>query len=70
MKILKDHSDSELKTYYWYIGVVATNGETLGILIDANSGEIIAKNVYIFKPFFVNHLHSYYIARYLYSSKN
>jgi len=45
MKLLKDHSDSELKTYYWYIGIVATNGETLGILIDTNTGDIIAKKV-------------------------
>jgi len=44
-KILKDHSSTELKKYYWYIGIVSTNGETLGILIDANSGEIIAKKV-------------------------
>ena len=45
MKILKDYSDTELKTYYWYVGAVSTKGETLGILIDANSGEIIAKKV-------------------------
>lgn len=44
MKILKDYSNIE-KSYYWYIGVISTNGETLGILIDANSGEIIAKKV-------------------------
>jgi len=45
MKLLKDHSSAENSTYYWYIGVIATNGETLGILIDANSGDIIAKKV-------------------------
>lgn len=45
MKVLKDHSDNDLKNYYWYIGVVATTGETFGILIDANSGNIIAKKV-------------------------
>lgn len=45
MKLLKDHSNSELKTYYWYIGIISTSGETLGILIDANSGDVIAKKV-------------------------
>lgn len=45
MKLLKDYSNTELKTYYWYVGIVSTNGETLGILIDANSGNIIAKKV-------------------------
>lgn len=45
MKIMKDHSNEELKNYYWYIGVLATNGESMGILIDAHSGEIIAKKV-------------------------
>lgn len=45
MKILKDYSTEDLKNYYWYVGVVSSNGETLGILIDANSGEIIAKKV-------------------------
>lgn len=45
IKILKDYSSSEIKNYYWYVGVVSTNGETIGILIDANSGEVIAKKV-------------------------
>ncbi len=45
MKIMKDYSSKELKNYYWYVGVVSTNGDTLGILLDANSGEIIAKKV-------------------------
>ena len=45
MKIMKDHSSTELKNYYWYVGVVSTNGDTLGVLIDANSGDIIAKKV-------------------------
>ena len=44
MKIVKDYS-SELKNYYWYVGIVATNGETLGILISTSTGEIIAKKV-------------------------
>jgi len=44
-KLLKDNSVSELNNYYWYVGVISTNGETMGILIDANSGEILAKKV-------------------------
>jgi len=44
-KILKDYSTEELKRYYWYVGVVSTNGDILGVLIDANSGEVIAKKV-------------------------
>ncbi len=44
MKIIKDYStdDADVTRYYWYVGVVSTNGETFGVLIDANSGEIIA----------------------------
>ncbi len=42
MKIMKDYS-SEEKSYYWYVGIVSTNGDTLGILIDTNTGDIIAK---------------------------
>ncbi len=45
MKILKDSSNPEGISYYWYVGVVSTNGDTLGILIDANSGDIVAKKV-------------------------
>ena len=45
MKTMKDHSNEELKNYYWYVGVISTNGDTLGILIDANTSEIIAKKV-------------------------
>ena len=45
MKILKDSSNAEINHYYWYVGVISTNGETLGILIDTNTGEIIAKKV-------------------------
>lgn len=44
-KILKDYSSSEVGAYYWYVGVVSTNGETLGLLLDANTSEIIAKKV-------------------------
>ena len=45
MKNLKDYSNSKIKNYYWYIGVISTNGETLGILIDAGTGDVIAKKV-------------------------
>lgn len=45
MKIVKDYSNADVKDYYWYIGVVSKNGNTLGILIDANSGDVIAKKV-------------------------
>ena len=45
MKILKDYSNSEIKTYYWYVGVISTQGDTLGVLISADTGEIIAKKV-------------------------
>ena len=45
IKILKDYSNSEIKSYYYYIGILSTSGETLGILIDTTSGDIIAKKV-------------------------
>lgn len=45
MKILKDFSNQEVSRYYWYVGIISTNGETLGLLIDTSSGEIIAKKV-------------------------
>ena len=45
MKIIKDSSNTELNNYFWYIGVVSTTGDTLGILIDANTSEVIAKKV-------------------------
>ncbi|MBQ8615213.1 MAG: hypothetical protein IJ415_01435 [Clostridia bacterium] len=45
MKLMKDYSSEELKNYYWYVGIISTNGDTLGILIDANTGDVIAKKV-------------------------
>ena len=45
MKLMKDYSSEELKNYYWYVGIISTTGETMGILIDANSGETIAKKI-------------------------
>lgn len=44
-KIMKDYSSKELKNYYWYVGIISTNGDALGILIDANNGDVIAKKV-------------------------
>ena len=44
-KILTDCSTADINNYYWYVGVISTNGETMGILIDANSGEVLAKKV-------------------------
>lgn len=45
MKLLKDGSNTEINNYFWYVGVVTTNGDTLGVLIDANTSNIIAKKV-------------------------
>ena len=45
MKILKDYSTSDVKAYYWYVGVISTDGQTMGILIDANTSNIIAKKI-------------------------
>lgn len=45
MKILKDYSVENTPKYYWYVGIISTNGETLGILIDASNGDVIAKKV-------------------------
>ena len=45
MKIMKDYSSENLKNYYWYVGIISTNGDTLGVLIDANNGDVIAKKV-------------------------
>ena len=45
MKLMKDFSSEELKNYYWYVGIISTNGDTLGILIDANNSDIIAKKI-------------------------
>ncbi len=45
LKILKDYSSSEVKNYYWYVGAVSTEGDSFGILIDASTGEVIAKKI-------------------------
>lgn len=44
IKILKDYS-GENNRYYWYIGIISPEGKTSGVLIDANSGDIISKKV-------------------------
>lgn len=44
-KILCDDSNLDVNNYYWYIGVISNSGETMGVLIDSNSGEILAKKV-------------------------
>jgi len=44
-KILSDNSTADVKNYYWYVGIISNNGKTMGILIDSNSGEILAKKV-------------------------
>lgn len=45
MKIVKDSSTAENNVYYWYVGVVSTNGDVLGVLVDTTNGNIIAKKV-------------------------
>lgn len=45
MKILKDYSASDIRNYYWYVGSISTDGDTLGVLINANTGEVVAKKV-------------------------
>ncbi len=44
IKILKDYS-GESNRYYWYVGIISPEGKTSGVLIDANSGDIISKKV-------------------------
>ena len=44
VKILKDYS-GETNRYFWYVGMVCSNGKTAGILIDVNTGEIISKKL-------------------------
>lgn len=45
MKIVKDSANTETNNYYWYVGIVSTNGDVLGVLIDSANGNIIAKKV-------------------------
>lgn len=43
VKIITDLNGA-FDTYYWYVSIVGTNGSTNGVIIDPNSGEVIAKN--------------------------
>lgn len=45
MKIVKDSANTETNNYYWYVGIISTNGDVLGVLIDSANGNIIAKKV-------------------------
>lgn len=45
VKITNDYSTMGVKNYYWYVGVISTNNETIGVLIDAKTGDIISKKV-------------------------
>ena len=44
MKIVKD-SSTEQDRYYWYVGIISTNGEMVGVLLDSSNGNVIAKKV-------------------------
>lgn len=44
IKILKDYS-GETNRYFWYVGVVGADGKTAGVLIDANTGEVVSVKV-------------------------
>lgn len=43
IKIVRDYTSEDVCNYYWYVGGVTTNGETIGVLIDTTTGEILAK---------------------------
>ena len=43
IKIITD-LNSNFDTYYWYVSIVGNNGNTNGVIIDPQSGEVIAKN--------------------------
>lgn len=45
VRILKDYSDIENKTYYWYIAFIGSDGSTAGILIDSANEEIVSLKV-------------------------
>lgn len=44
IKILKDYS-GETNRYFWYIGVISPDGDTAGVLIDTQTGEVVSKKV-------------------------
>lgn len=41
VKILKDYS-GETNRYFWYVGLVGFDGKTAGVLIDAQTGELVS----------------------------
>lgn len=44
LKIIFDQN-STTKLFYWYFGVVGQNGETVAVIIDPQTGDIITKSV-------------------------
>ena len=42
VKIITDLNNS-FDNFYWYVSIVGTNGKTNGVIIDPQSGEVIAK---------------------------
>ena len=43
IKIITD-LNSSFDDYYWYVSIVGSNGNSMGVIIDPHSGEVIAKN--------------------------
>lgn len=41
IKILKDYS-GETNRYFWYVGLIGADGKTAGVLIDAQTGEVVS----------------------------
>ena len=44
LKIIYDEN-SDLETYLWYFGIVGTDNSRISLVIDVNSGQILASNV-------------------------
>ena len=44
IKILKDYSGDNNR-YFWYVAIISPDGETAGVLIDSNTGEVVSKKV-------------------------
>ena len=43
LKIIFDQSSND-SPYYWYFGITGKNGETIAVIIDVNTGEIVTDN--------------------------
>ena len=43
IKIITD-LNSNFDTYYWYVSIVGINGNTNGVIIDPQTGEVVAQN--------------------------